>query len=265
MKKTLLFLLIILLISSCVPKKSLIYLQGEPMSFKKIRESNNAPYKLQVHDIISIEIKAEDENFVKMFNKSPTHTEKTQNVRNNILGEGFFTGYSVDRHGNIRLPFIGEINVLGYTTKEVRIKIEEHLYKYFKKDTNIYVTVKLQGIKYTIIGEVNSPGPKVVYMNSLSIIDAVTNAGDITTVGNRKNVEVIRIMPSGNIKKFEIDLTDIVALDSEIFFIKPNDYINVKPLKQKSWETGTTGLQSLSTVISLFTLATSTILIIRGL
>ena len=34
----------------------------------------------------------------------------------------YFNSYSIDRHGNIRLPYLGELNVLGYTEKEVREK-----------------------------------------------------------------------------------------------------------------------------------------------
>jgi len=76
---------------------------------------------------------------------------------------------------------------------------------------------------------------------------------------------VIRFTPSGETQKFEIDLTNINAVNSEVFYIKPKDLINVMPLKQKSWGTGTTGIQSLTTIVSLFTLVTSTILIVRGL
>lgn len=152
---------------------------------------------------------------------------------------------------------------MGYTTKEVRLKIENELSKLFKSPEDIFVTVKLDGIRYTIFGEVNNPGPKIIYQNKVSIIDAISNAGDITLTGNRKNVEVLRFSPGGK-QKYTIDLTKIEALDSEVFYIKPNDYINVIPLKQKSWGTGTTGLQSLTTIISIFTLVTSTILIVRG-
>lgn len=253
-------MVVVCLISSCVPRKDLIYLQGDPVSLKEIREINDAPYKLQVHDNITIDIKAEDESLVGIFSKNVGITGAQ-----NISQDGaFLTGYFVDRHGNVRLPILGEINVLGYTPIEVRKKVETKLKDYLKDDVEIFVTVRLNGIKYTIAGEVGSPGPKVVFQNQLSILDAVTNAGDITLVGNRKNVEVIRVTPNGA-QKFEIDLTNIDAMNSDVFFIKPNDIINVKPLAQKSWGTGTTGLQSLTTIVSLFTLVTSTILIVRGL
>ena len=60
------------------------------------------------------------------------------------------------------MPILGEINVLGYTTKEVRLKIEENFADYFNDENSYFVSVKLNGIKYTVIGEINSPGPKVV-------------------------------------------------------------------------------------------------------
>ncbi len=263
MRKILLLLICIGFLSSCVPNKDLIYLQGKPVSKSDIHKVNNTPYKLQVDDIISIEIKAVDENLVKLFQKS-TNGAAAAGSQNATQGGGYFSGYSVDRHGNIRLPKLGEINVLGYTTKEVRQKIEEKLTPLFTNKDDFFVTVKLDGIKYTVMGEVGSPGPKVIYQNKLSILDAITNSGDITVVGNRKNVEVLRFTPTGT-EKYTIDLTNIDALNSEIFYIKPNDYINVQPLQQKSWGTGTTGLQSLTTIVSVFTLVTSTILIVRGL
>ena len=122
MKKTFLFLIVVCLMSSCVPRKDLIYLQGDPVSVKEIREINDTPYKLQVHDNLSIDIKAEDEGLVKMFTKNAGAGNQTQNI---TQGGALLFGYFIDRHGNIRLPILGEINVLGYTTVEVRKKIEE--------------------------------------------------------------------------------------------------------------------------------------------
>ncbi len=263
LKRTLYFFLSAFILSSCVPNKDLIYLQGAPVNSKEIRKINNAPYKLKVNDIIRVDIKAIDEKLVGLFQKQ--EGGNTNNINQLGINSGsYFSGYTVDRHGNIRLPYIGEVNVLGYTTKEVRVKLETELSKLFKKQEDFFVSVKLDGIKYTIFGEVVSPGPKVIYQNEVSIMDAIANAGDITLTGNRKLVEVIRFSPSGK-EKFTIDLTKIEALDSEVFYIKPNDYINVLPLKQKAWGTGTTGLQSITTIISVFTLVTSTILLVRGL
>ncbi|WP_373940738.1 hypothetical protein OEG92_11720 [Polaribacter sejongensis] len=122
----------------------------------------------------------------------------------------------------------------------------------------------MAGIKYTAIGEIGNPGPNIIYQNKLSIIDAISSSGDITAVGNRKRVEIIRNSITGT-EKFTIDLTQISAFDSDVFYIKPNDIINVIPLKQKTWGTSTTGLGALTTIVSLFTLISTTFILARNL
>ncbi|MGY8970140.1 MAG: polysaccharide biosynthesis/export family protein [Flavobacteriales bacterium] len=252
MRKIPLFLVLIFLFLSCVPTKDLIYLSGTPKENKEIHKINTNPYKLQVGDNISIDVTSDNVNLVAVFLKSSGSL--SENTSSPVI-------YSIDVNGNIRMPILGEINVLGYTTKEVRVKIEEKFANYFMKEDSYFVSVKLDGIKYTIMGEINSPGPKVVYQNQLSILDAITFSGDIPISGDKKNVEVIRISPNGN-KKVTIDLTSINALNSEIFFIQNNDYINIKALRQKSL---TEGLKPITGIVSLISLLTTTILILRGL
>jgi polysaccharide export outer membrane protein len=252
MRKIPLFLVFLFLFLSCVPTKDLIYLSGTPKENKEIHKINTNPYKLQVGDNISIDVTSDNVNLVAVFLKSSGSL--SENTSSPVI-------YSIDVNGNIRMPILGEINVLGYTTKEVRVKIEEKFANYFMKEDSYFVSVKLDGIKYTIMGEINSPGPKVVYQNQLSILDAITFSGDIPISGDKKNVEVIRISPNGN-KKLTIDLTSINALNSEIFFIQNNDYINIKALRQKSL---TAGLGSITGIVSLISLLTTTVLILRGL
>lgn len=265
MYKRLLIVFSICFFSSCVPNKDLVYLQGDPVAKKSVYKLNNQPYRLQVDDVLTIDLKAKDDKYVDLFKKSTSNSgvQPSNNVGFNN-GNNSQLGYVIDRHGNIRLPILGEINVLGFTEKEVRIKLENELLKYLNTKENFFVTVKLSGIKYTVIGEINSPGPKVINQNRVSILDAISNSGDITITGNKKKVEVWRRTINGR-KKFVLDLTQATIFDSEAFYIQPNDYINVIPLKQKAWGTGTTGLQSLTTLVSIFTLVTSTILLVRNL
>ncbi len=262
MNKILLLIITTFLLASCVPNKDLIYLQGEPTTKNKIQRIQNIPYKLQVDDIIRIDIKSVNQDLVTMFQKSVTNNN-AQSLGNN--NSDYFLGYSVDAHGNIRLPVIGKVNVLGYTVLEVRKKLETEFLKLFKNKEDIFIDVKLSGIKYTILGEIANPGTKVIRQNSLTIIEAIANSGEITNVGNRKKIEVIRTSNNNSIQKFYIDITKITAFDSEIFFIQPNDIINVLPLPQKSLGIGTTGLQSLTTIVSVFSLLTSIIIIAKNL
>ena len=92
----------------------------------------------------------------------------------------------------------------------------------------------------------------------------MATAGDITITGNRKNVTVFRKNIDGT-KRYEVNMLDINSFDSDNFFIQSNDIIYVEPLKQKSWGTGTTGLQTLTSLIAVLSLVTTTILLVNAL
>lgn len=261
MNKYLVLFLLICSFSSCLSNKELTYLQGQPQSSSEISRINNIPYKLQVDDILNITITSKNQEIVAIFQKG--------NNANMAIGQGdaqsYFFDYSIDKFGNIRIPTLGKLNVLGYTAEEVREQIEVKIKKeYINNDKSLFVSVKLSGIRYTIIGEISVPGINTMFQNRISIIDAIANSGGITDVGNRLAVEIIRRTSNGT-EKFIVDLTSIDVLNSEAFYVKPNDIINIRPLQEKSWGTGTTGLQSLSTIVTIFTLITSTLILSRNL
>ena len=260
MRKLFILLLISDFATSCIPNKDLVYFQGQPNSKKGLEKIVNEPYKLQVNDILHIKIKAADDKLVSLFSQSSEEAQQiTQITPENI----YFNSYSIDRHGNIRLPYIGDLNVLGYTQKEVRQKIEKEVQSFFKNPNDVFVIVKLAGIRFTVLGEVLNPGVLVLFQNQVSILEAIATAGDITITGNRKKVVIWRKNTEGT-KEHRFDLTNASTFDSKSFYIQPNDIIYVEPLKQKSWGTGTTGAQTFTTILSVVSFATTSILLIRS-
>ena len=264
MKSTYLLLLLVVMVcfSSCISIKQLTYLQESEdatdsiISIRKMQE----PYRLQVNDLLSIRVKALDQETVGIFNP-------ISDASLNATGEEklYYDGFVVDPHGKIRIPSFGELSVLGYTVEEVREQIEKKLLdEYFKEEANIFVTVKLAGIRYTINGEISGPGSNVIYRDELTIMEAIANSGDIKITGDRTNVVIIRQYPLGQ-KVHHIDLTQIDAMNSPYYYIQPNDLILINPLPQKSIGAGTTGLQSFTTVLSVITALTGTILLFISL
>ncbi len=259
----LLFFICGMFFTSCIPIKDLTYLQEKEKSDdeKSVEAVNQKPYRLQINDILYIKIKSIDAKLVEIFSINPSQSSGLSSTSEQ---EQYFNGYVIDNHGNIRLPILGELNVIGFTTEDVRIKIEQLLHeKYFKSEAGVFVIVKLSGFRYTINGEVGSTGTKILYRDKVSIMEAIANAGDITMTGDRKEVKIIRVTPNGT-ETYNIDLTDKNATNSPYFYLQPNDYVYVKPLKQKSWGTGKTGLESLTTLITLISLATTTFLLLKG-
>ncbi len=260
MNKTLVCLLLFagIFFSSCVPTRNLTYLQDKSNNSQPQPVSAVAmkPYRLQTNDIISITIRAIDMKLVEIFSAT---SGSGSNVSDEQL---YYNGYTVDDHGNVRIPVLGEVNVLGLTMEEARQKVEKQLLdEYFTKEAAIFVSVKLAGFRYTINGEVASPGSQVLMQEKVNIMEAIANAGDITVIGDRRSVSVIRQFPHGT-EIHNIDLTDVNAMQSPYYHLQPNDYIYVKPLPQKAWGTGTTGLQSFTTIVSVLTLVTTTFLLL---
>lgn len=250
------------MLTSCVPFKDTLYLEKNKDKVADIEINADAykPYRLQVDDILSVEIKSNNPKDVAIFSK-------TGNSSGGIVSQDqlYFDGYQIDNSGNIRIPVLGLVNVKDQTVDDVSKLLEKKLLEeYFTPASNLFVIVKLAGIKYTMNGEIGSTGTNTVFQDKLNILEAIANSGNIKDTGNKKEVVVMRKIPTGY-QSETLDLTDANVINSQYFYIKPNDYIYVKPLKQKSTGFGMNGLQTLTTVLSLFGVLTTTYFLIKSL
>lgn len=254
-------LLVIAMFSvSCISNKDIVYLQDKGTAIDSLAiKALYKPYRVQVNDILSINVKALDPELVEIFNPV-----ERANGANTSGGGLYFNGFTVDLHGNIEFPILGKINVLGFTVKEIEDKVErELLSQYFKETAEIFVTVKLAGLRYTTVGEVGT-GVHTLFQDRVNIIEALANAGDIAQTGDRKDVLVIRQYPDGQ-KIHHIDLTDIKAMQSPYYYIQPNDIILVKPLKRKALGAGQTAIQNVTTIASILSVLVSTYFLTKNL
>ena len=261
MKKILAITVLVLsvLASSCVPQKDILYLQNKDNASDTthIISEVQKPYRVQIHDMLNIRVKALDQDIVKMFNPVGE-----ANLNAGSAERAYFDGFTVDLHGDIRIPTLGKVSVLGYTTEEIEKIIEKKLLEeQFKETANIFVTVKLTGLRFTANGEVGSPGTVTLFQERVNIFEAIANVGEIPITGDKKDVLIIRQYPQGQ-QIHHLDLTDITVMQSPYYYIQPNDIIYVKPIKQKTWGTGTTGVQSFTTIVSILSLLTTTIILI---
>ncbi|MBD3863572.1 polysaccharide biosynthesis/export family protein [Olleya marilimosa] len=259
------FVIVLSLIStSCITQKDVVYLQdkGTVINDSLQLQALASPYRVQVNDILSISIKSTDSELKKLVEIFQP-TEQSAGTSGN--GNLYFSGFTVDLHGNIEFPILDKVNVLGYTTEEIEDKVRAALLdKYLKDVSKIFITVKLAGLRYTVTGEVGGGGVLTLYQDRVNIIEALANAGDITDTGDRKDVLVIRQYPNGQ-KIHHIDLTDVAALKSPYYYIQPNDMILVKPLKRKALGAGQTATQTFTTIASIFSVLVSTYFLAKNL
>ncbi len=68
------------------------------------------------------------------------------------------------------------------------------------------VNVQIKGFKVSVMGEVNSPGVQTISGDRITLLEALTMAGDLTPSGKRDNILVIR--EDGDQRKtYTVDLT----------------------------------------------------------
>ena len=248
--------------SSCIPHKDLVYYQNKAMAADSSFQVSEAqkPYRVQINDILNIRIKVLDQQNVEIFNPTGEGDLQAGSVE-----KSYFDGFTVDLKGEIRVPTLGKLNVLGYTTEEIEERIKEKLLlEQFKETANIFVTVKLTGLTYTASGEVGSPGTNTIFKDRVNVYEAIANSGEIPITGDISDVLIIRQYPQGQ-KIHHLDLRDVNIMKSPYYYLQPNDIIYVKPRKQKTWGTGSTGRETLTTVVSIVSLVATTILLMNRL
>jgi polysaccharide export outer membrane protein len=167
-------------------------------------------------------------------------------------------GYLVSIEGTISFPVLGKIIVKGKTTSEIEDYLKE-LLESSGQIKNPSVIVRVINSKFTILGEVKSPGTYDFTEQNITLLQAIGYAGDLAIGGKRKEVLLIR-EENGIRQQTTIDLTSTKWFDSPYYFVKQNDIIYVNPSGPVIKSAGYIG--NLGTFLSVFSLALSTVLLI---
>lgn len=241
--KLILSFIIILILTSCIPKKKLLYLQDQHEDKNKDEYVNLRPEKtIQPFDNLHIQISSIDEKTANIFGAQGRGSSATDI---NLLS------YTVNQNGYITFPFVGEIFVEGLKLLEARQKIENEVGVYLP---NITVTVKFVNNTVAVLGEVARPGEYVFYRDQITIFQALSLAGDFRDYGDKENVILIREIKN-KINYYYINLTDKNIVSMPYYYIIPNDVLVVKPINAKFRNLSLTNLPLiLSTLSTLATL-----------
>lgn len=209
-------------------------------------------YLLQINDIVEVNIKTTDPEMNLIFGAVTNDTQNSAQGSNMGAGDVFFmNGYTLDDKGFIEIPLIGDVNLLGLTTAQSKELVERKVNEYVK-DGEYFVRVRLGGIRYSALGEFNQSGKFTILQNTVTIFEAIANAGDLTTVAKRNEILLIRQYPDGS-QIHKINLLDRNLLGSEFYFLRPNDLIYAEPMKVKEIGAGNTLVESLSLIITSIT------------
>lgn len=253
MKKIILNLLVLVVLSSCASRKDILYMQDAMQQANS--KVNYASANIQPNDILKITVESTIPEAAIPYNKTNALGTQPQNLQ--VLQ---LDGYLVSVENTIKFPVLGEISTANKTTKALEEEIKEQLTSGGHL-VNPTVNVRLINAKVTILGEVNKPGTYSFTEQNITILQALGYAGDLTINGKRDDILVTREV-DGVRKISHIDLTSSSFMDSEFYFIKPNDNIIVNPNDTKVKTAGFVG--NVGTILTIASLALSvTILLTR--
>lgn len=248
---SLLLIPLIFSLQSCISNKDYIYLQNKS-GVQHESDSfviKNVEYKLKPGDILYIKLVTEDEKMNALFNPLTSGSINMQMLQQGGTGTPFYImGYSLNKNGELELPYIGKLELAGKTVEESKILLETEAKKYFK---NFFLQVKLAEFRFSILGSINRPGQYFFMLNKLNILEALSMAGDVNEIAKRNNLTLIR-EENGQTKMVSIDLTNKDILNSPYFYIHPNDIIYVQPVKSRSLGNLSNFQGTLSTLLPIF-------------
>ena len=214
-----------LLLSSCISQKRVMLLQDKSSKDAQVNFTNSkkSNYQIQTGDHLYIRIYSMDPKTSKFF-----QTDMPQLMNPTYL---YLNSYMVDDEGYINISFIDKMFVKGMTLEEVRKKIQKTLNDYFK---DITVSVKLVNFQISVLGEVNNPGDFTIDKDQINILQAISMAGGLKEFGDNKKITLVRQTLKGS-DVYYLDLSDKKILESDYFYLLPNDVIYVQPLKAKTY------------------------------
>jgi len=228
----------------CQSPKNMLYLKdAADRDTTMVYEQPEKEYRISNDDILFVRILTGNPEISALYNNTPT-TGFSSSLSSEA--DQYVNGFTVDNQGQINLPVLGVVKVKGATLQEIEKKIQLLADQYLVDAT---VMVRLLNYKVTVLGEVSRPGVYNHYNDQLTILEAIGRAGDISDLGDKRNIMVIRPVAEGRIT-YQIDMTEKELLTSPAFFLKPNDVVYVKPSGSKAFQVN---LPTMSMILSAVT------------
>lgn len=141
------------------------------------------------------------------------------------MGQYQPAGQKVTTDGKLFYPYAGEINVAGLTAQELRMEITKRLSNKILNDPQVDVRVTgYNSLKAFISGEVKNPGMVRFDEKSLSLPEAIAEAGGFT---EDADLSLVQLRRDGKI--YNLDYSSVFKSDLPVsrILLKPDDQIYV--------------------------------------
>jgi polysaccharide export outer membrane protein len=235
-----------------------VYLQDvEPLKQQVIGH----PYEMIINqdDLLAIMVNSKDPELALPFNMPLV----TYQLGSQTSGQQRILGYLVDKEGYIDFPILGKLAVAGLSRMQLTNLIKEQLMKDdLIKDP--IVTIQFLNFKVSVMGEVARPGSFTINSDRVTLLEALSMAGDLTIYGKRDRVAVIREANGKRTILFH-DLRSADVFESPCYYLQQNDIVYVEPNKARAEQSEINQNNSVSVWLSAISIITSVTALIVNL
>ncbi|MET0572286.1 MAG: polysaccharide biosynthesis/export family protein [Pedobacter agri] len=240
-------LLVIALITSCVSNKKIAYFQ-DIQTVNQAKLENAVSFTepvIQSDDLLNINIFTLNPQSGAIINQAASTPTLGGNTNSSLSTQN--TGFLVDKNGEIELSLVGKIKVSGLTTYQAREIIREKVNVFYKEPN---IQLRFANFKVSVLGEVNAPSAYTLPNEKVSVLDALSLAGDLTIYGRRDNVLIVR--DNNGKKEFaRLDLNSSDIFSNPFYYLKQNDVIYVEPNKRKVSASNSAQIQTIGVIASV--------------
>lgn len=224
-------LLPIALLASCTTSKEVLYFQDAELNRAEPVQATT-DIVLQPGDQISIIVASKDPQLAVLFNL-PRVQQQLGSANSGVSsGNGNTSGYTLDKAGEIDFPILGKLRVGGLSRTQVAEMVKEKLIS-GRLINDPVVTVEFMNLTYAVMGEVAAPGRYGIGKDRVTLLEALSQAGDLTIYGKRDGIEVIR-EENGERRTYRVDIRSKSLFDSPVYYLKQNDVVYVQPNKVRA-------------------------------
>ena len=217
--------------AGCVSPKQVAYFQDRSGAQNAMQVAEAYVPRIRPGDVLSVQVSSLNPEATAFFN--PYTPMMIANGRtqpqNTANGLPEMAGYLVTPSGEIELPILGRVAVGNLTASECSALIKQKLKPFLKEPT---VNVRNQNFRISVLGEVTRPALFAIPNDQITLVEALSLAGDATIYGRRDNVLVIR-EENGKKTFARIDLTQRDLFRSPYYYLHPNDIVYVEPGKAR--------------------------------
>lgn len=214
--------------TSCSSPENIAYMQNA-RSGQEQTILNACEIKVQPLDQLTIVVSCKEPELAALFNLVEANKRLSAGGNGAATNSaGNVSAYTVDGEGNIDFPILGKVHIAGLTRQQICEKVQRLLI-----DGNWVadpvVTVEFANLRFSVLGEVGSPGTYPITNDRMTLLEAISKAGDLTVHGQR-NIMVVREQGSQR-RTYRVDLRSDELFNSPVYYLQQNDVIYVEPDK----------------------------------